>query len=341
MPLPAPADLPVIIATRLSLSFPLLLSAIPLWKVDMSRESNQNVLAAWREFARVHEDWEALLDDPKQRADLERKLGMPRPEICWFSDGGISSNFPIHFFDAPLPSWPTFGVNLRSFHPDHPRSANEAENVWMPNSNAGGILEWWYRLPDRPGPLALFDGRVAAFLSSVVRTMQNRVDEAQMRMPGYRDRVAHVGTDANEGGMNLTMDPCVLRRLNERGRLAGARLAMRFATPDGDGTPLTWANHRWVRYRSSMAALEGVLRKIARGHDGVARPPGPTYDDLIERGDTDAPDSYRWARAAQQAFAAEAKQRIVDVDDWAESTGQNFGEGAPQPAPEARIAPRG
>jgi hypothetical protein len=30
----------------------------------------------------------------------------------WFSDGGICSNFPIHFFDAWLPTHPTFGINL-------------------------------------------------------------------------------------------------------------------------------------------------------------------------------------------------------------------------------------
>jgi hypothetical protein len=339
LPLPDPADLPVILPTRLSLSFPLLLSAVPLWTIDMSRKRNQEALANWREYANGHDGWEEVLKKRRDHPELADELGFPEPEICWFSDGGISSNFPIQFFDAPLPRWPTFGVNLRPFHPDYPRSTNEADNVYMPKSNSGGILEWWYRFPRKAGPLAPIDGRVAAFLSAVVRTMQNRVDEAQMRMPGYRDRVAHVGTDPEEGGMNLTMKPDVLRRLNERGRLAGVQLSTRFATPAGDGTPLTWANHRWVRYRSSFAALAGLLRKIARGYDGVERPDDTTYADLVVRSDAQDPDSYRWRRTAQRQFAAEATTRIIELEQWAESNGQTLAEGAPQPAPEARIAP--
>src|SRR5262249_111632 len=89
LPLPAPADLPVIVATRLSLSFPLLLSALPLWTLDMSRDRNQKALATWRKFAREHDDWEQQLADPEQRKELERELDTPEPEICWFSDGGI------------------------------------------------------------------------------------------------------------------------------------------------------------------------------------------------------------------------------------------------------------
>ena len=57
------------VAARLSLSFPVLLSAIPLY----DEQGTQH----------------------------------------WFSDGGICSNFPLHFFDSPLPRWPTFGLDLQ------------------------------------------------------------------------------------------------------------------------------------------------------------------------------------------------------------------------------------
>ncbi|HYJ46232.1 MAG TPA: patatin-like phospholipase family protein, partial [Pyrinomonadaceae bacterium] len=88
LPLPAPDDLPIVVAARMSLSFPVLISAVPLYTVDRSLPVPEG-------------------DEPK----LER---------CLFSDGGISSNFPIHFFDKALPRWPTFGINLASFNPAYP-----------------------------------------------------------------------------------------------------------------------------------------------------------------------------------------------------------------------------
>jgi predicted acylesterase/phospholipase RssA len=101
--LPEAADLPVVVATRMSLSFPVLLSAVPLYAVDRGRA------------------------DAKDR----------KPEKCWFSDGGICSNFPVHFFDPALPRWPAFAINLRPPHPDY------EDPVRMPDSNRGGITEWW------------------------------------------------------------------------------------------------------------------------------------------------------------------------------------------------------
>ena len=86
--LPRPEDLPVVFAVRLSLSFPVLLSAIPLYAVDRTLDRNK--------------------EEPTHATRI------------YFSDGGICSNFPVHFFDSPLPLRPTFGVNLRGFHPDHP-----------------------------------------------------------------------------------------------------------------------------------------------------------------------------------------------------------------------------
>ena len=92
-------------------------------------------------------------------------------------------------------------------------------------------------------------------------------------MPGYRDRVVHVKLAEDEGGLNLSMPPKIIEALGERGERAGELLAGRFApTPTGNqvlidpktGEPvvLTWDNHRWVRYRSFMAAVELVARRF-------------------------------------------------------------------------------
>ena len=80
-PLPAAEHLPVIVGVRMSLSFPGLLSTVPLHAIDYTRP-----------------------------ADPETGL---HPIVCHrFSDGGITSNFPLHFFDAAVPRRPTFGIDL-------------------------------------------------------------------------------------------------------------------------------------------------------------------------------------------------------------------------------------
>ena len=79
---PGPEALPLVVMARMSLELPGLIAAVPLYAVD--RNGDQAVV---------------------------RHL---------FSDGGISSNFPMHFFDALLPSRPTFGINRRQPHPVHP-----------------------------------------------------------------------------------------------------------------------------------------------------------------------------------------------------------------------------
>jgi hypothetical protein len=87
-PFPDVADLPLVVGARMSLSFPVLLQAVPLYAVDWTLKSNHD--------------------------------GTPELERCWFSDGGICSNLPIHFFDTLLPSRPTFALSLKDEHADFP-----------------------------------------------------------------------------------------------------------------------------------------------------------------------------------------------------------------------------
>ena len=93
---PDPARLPLIVGARMSLSFPLLISAVPLWRRDFT-----------------------LLEEA-ERNKLRR---------CLFSDGGLSSNFPIHFFDRLLPNTPTFAISLDDY--DEKRNRDD---VWLPSS---------------------------------------------------------------------------------------------------------------------------------------------------------------------------------------------------------------
>ena len=330
-PLPDAVHLPVIVAARLSLSFPLVISAIPLWSIDWSRRQNDTVWRLWKAWLSNQKDtWESIRDHPE--AWHATPSQRPYAGRCWFSDGGITNNFPVHFFDAPIPRWPTFALNLRPFHPDYPETLNECENVWMPKCNQAGTAEWWV-------PITSLSG----FVRSIFDTLQNWETNTQLHVPGYRDRVAHIELADKEGGMNLTMSWCLIKKLSERGRCAGEKLSRRFDT--GDGTELTWDNHRWVRYRSTMELLEGVLRAFSRAYQNIP-PVGQPYPELIARSRGVPPTSYEWRDQKQETFAADATMAIRDLglhwdsSERSEPPGPSFTDGAPRPTPEIRIKPR-
>ncbi len=215
LPMPLGRDLPVIVATRMSLSFPFLISAIPLQAIDYTRTDRE-----------------------------------PKPEPCWFSDGGIASNFPVHFFDAPLPGWPTFAINLRYFEETPPK------RVVMPQRNQDEIADAFHRFEKRG---------LLGFVRAIFDAMQNWQDNTQSKMPGFRDRIAHVCLGPGEGGLNLDMPEEKVREIAGSGTRAGLLLSRRFAPQSR--AKLNWDNHRWVRFRSH----DGVSRGDAREARAPAR----------------------------------------------------------------------
>lgn len=292
---PRPADVPVVVATRMSLSFPGLLAAVPLHAVDYSFPHNSVVPEGGR----------------KQATRL------------WFSDGGISSNFPVHFFDEPLPGRPTFGVNLRGVHPARPDG-----RVWLPDNNRSGTLEWVHAMPSEGW------GGLAGFLGRILGTMQSWMDDTQIGVPGYRDRVVHVSHTDKEGGLNLDMDAQVIRDLGERGREAGRCLGERFAWPE-DGPPSHgWRNHRWVRFRSTLALLEEVLLGM---RDVWADPADPSYPQLLANADAAA--GYPLSQTRREIVAHHLEALWQAADAWVDDD-LAVARDAPRPAPELQIRPR-
>ncbi len=294
-PLPEARNLPVIFATRMSLSFPGLISAVPLYGVDYSYRVETPDPAG---------------DETDPRAATNATLV---PERTWFSDGGISSNFPVSFFDQLLPRWPTFGINLRKFHPAHRKMTeppiNEACHVYMPRDNNEGILAWRTRFP-RNGL-----GGMAGFASSILDTMQNWADNNHLQVPGFRDRIAHVSHDDSEGGMNLSMPAETLEALSERGRLAGARLARYYTEEPADGElvdcptngsdssgprKIGWSNHRWVRLRTTLAVLERMLLGLHSAYVGDPAQGAEPYSNDLGR---DESATYDWNNQAQRNLA--------------------------------------
>jgi Patatin-like phospholipase len=285
LPLPAPWDLPVVVAARMSLSFPGLISAVPLYAVDWSRKKN------------------AIAKAEDRAPDLD---------CCWFSDGGIGSNFPVHFFDGLLPSRPTFGINLRPFHPDYPKDPNdESQNVRFPSASGQGVAPAWTPIPN-----------AFRFATTILKTMQNWVDNTQMRLPGYRDRVVHVYLDPDEGGLNLAMPPELIQVLMKRGKAAGDKLA-----------GFDWGGHRWTRYITAMSQLEGRLERMDEVYENGFR------DFLEQRDSRQKPYNHplAWKRFALAATDA----LMVAVKGWKnDPSGYHLADDAPRPEPELRIGPK-
>jgi len=312
-PLPAPDDLPVVVAARMSLSFPLLISAVPLRALDMTRQRTR-----------------AALDAVENGRPAAHPLVA---DVCWFSDGGIASNFPVHFFDTPLPTRPTFAIDLDGFHPDHPRSPNEADNVYLPSSNVGGLLDKWHRIDPKAGL-----GGLVGFVSGIVRTMQNHVDATLTHQPGYRDRIVHAHIAPDEGGMNLAMPPHVLEALTLRGQAAGRALVDRFADTPGTDPGLSWDNHRWVRYRSTLTALAEQLERF--GTAWRETPEGErSYAELVDRPDDVGPDGYRFVSDGQRALALSLAGLLAEAGDRSETSDTPVDRGSPRPEPVSRIVP--
>jgi hypothetical protein len=264
--LPKPQDLPIVFAARLSLSFPVLLSAFPLMTPNFARKPSAGGRISLRPL--------------------------------WLSDGGLTSNFPVHFFDSPIPSRPTFCLNLVDFDAEtsnvelseraaikpiaQPRAAGRTAESRpktvpigdpQPNDPVWGLIAMSKGNQFSPAPFTSFGSEagtgVISFVVNVVNTARSWSDNQLLIAPGVRDRVVDIALRADEGGLNLDMDAGVIADLDLRGRASGLLISARFdpsATIDpetGGANAEVFANHRWVRFRNFMAAFEDISRRFA------------------------------------------------------------------------------
>jgi predicted acylesterase/phospholipase RssA len=321
-PFPDAGNIPIVVATRFSLSFPVLLSAVAIHGIDRTRAANISAASSIDAWLKAHPDWEAIVADEKRWKQEQATITHYQPERCWFSDGGLSSNFPIHFFDQPLPRWPTFGINLSGYHPDHADS-----DVWMATNALAGIATSWNRFDANGGTLG-------GFFGALMSATKDWRDNTLMRSPGYRDRVVHIHLNATEGGLNLNMPQNVITALGRRGAQAGEMLKTQFA----NGAP-AWDNHRWVRYRSSMDVIGTMLKGMVAAYDNPL-PGDRSYAELITRGDDVLPSSYRWTSRGHMEFGRDATGDLMNLARAWSNNAQSFNNRAPKPTPELRISPR-
>ncbi len=230
------ADLPIVVAARLSLSFPVLFSAVPLWAIDY---------------------------EPERKARRVRR--------CSFSDGGICSNFPIHLFDAAIPKWPTFGISLapRSVF-------RKAPFVWLPKLHYQGRGDCWNRFSDQRSlttgkevpPL----NRLFSFISSIVSSGKDWDDETATRMPGVRDRVVRIYHKEDEGGLNLKLTgDQIMDFASGYGQTAGKALVEKFIDRSDNNKPSAgWNEHRWVRFNTFLVGLRERIEALRASAQSAA-----------------------------------------------------------------------
>jgi predicted acylesterase/phospholipase RssA len=287
--------MPVLLATRMSLAVPGLLASVPFY------EPREDVRRGYAEH--------------------------------WFSDGAITSNFPVHFFDALLPGHPTLGLDLMGV-PD-PELGKVVEDA-SPDPTLRHV--YLPAHPTDPEPLRWASIRgFGGFLAQVLDTGLNWRDTMQMEMPGFRERVCHIRLGENEGGLNLSMDEDAVRGLMMRGAYAGESFdAFNFGT------------HRFTRYLILMQMLEAELKR-ARERFGYDRTDGDDprwFRDRLTATLDD--DRYPWANARTAEWCAQAREATQAVFDLAAgwgaaepppSLGFDRPDQTPTPRPSLRIVP--
>jgi hypothetical protein len=287
--IPSAEQFPVVLAARMSLSYPFLFSAVPLWAIDYER--------------------------PPGRRDFRR---------CWFSDGGIASNFPMHLFDGFLPGWPTFGIDLESH-------LAGSRYVYLPQTPDQGVADRWDRFDDEKAPSTRFGG----FFSAVLSTMQNWNDNTNARMPGVRDRIARVRLDEEEGGFNLDMPAALQKAVADRGSDAAQALIDRFV--DSLGPAGGWDCQRWAR----LAVLIRTLQKRMPGVEVAMRrnlPHTTSYADLAHHAARQVPGG---SDSLSPKKVADLNRLLALIEQTAKVLGPEAEafDAKPIPDPELRVRP--
>lgn len=285
--LPDRDKLPVVVATRLSLSFPGLLRAVRLYVV------------------------------PGAFFDAQRRAGKKPPylvdsgdlEVQWLSDGGVTSNFPLHVFDVWLPERPTIGISLA----DAPLATALPRPVALdtPEAVVKGDRDKVRMRAARENPdgdefrACREIGGLAGFLAGLFDSARNHADNAQMGLASYRERVVDVELDPDEGGLNLDMPAAVIKALQERGGKAGERARTHFPAEE----------HRWVRLRVLMAHLEEEFDRLeatrARRSDKQL---SGLFKELAEAQLAAAAAGEAWYRREDADWCDLARGRIAAID---------------------------
>ena len=316
-------NLPVVVAARLSLSFPLLFSAVPLWAID----------------------YEA----PKAQRHFRR---------CLFTDGGVSSNFPIHLFDAAVPRWPTFGFWLDRRPPYH--YARGRQDIWLPEFNDQGRGDSWNRFdpgsqaaaaqpagpasrgvksPEPcPGANQATGGSLFGFLTGIAYSAADWRDRTSFRMPHVRNRVVRLMLRPDEGGLHIGMPRAQILDLAHRyGTASGQAFVERFVDQDGQPSR-AWLEQRWVRFNMLVNGLRELLAGVSTAAvwSNRSEPLAHAVKQAMRQGPVANHDQRHAIKRPQADALLKVLHAIEQLESDLSAAPEAF---SSQPAPELRLRP--
>jgi predicted acylesterase/phospholipase RssA len=298
--LPA-GGMPIAIAARLSLSFPLLFSCVPVHAID-----------------------------------YEMKYGARVLRRCLLTDGGVCTNFPIHLFDQAHPKWPTFGLLLSRRIARYKEHA-----VWLPDRHGEGRADNWSRavpgaeLGRPPSPLRGLGGLLSGMLGTALRWNDNLLT----RLPHVRNRVLRMALRAGEGQLHITMPrETILQMAHEYGTKGGLKLVERFVS-DTDVPTTAWQEHLYLRAVNELRALTQQLRGYGKAvsaagfNTPLARVLADAAQDRPLRGKQDQPPDKLGDELSpqQQAALQQAVQAVAALARVLEDNEPDFGPYQPVP----------
>jgi predicted acylesterase/phospholipase RssA len=251
------ADLPIVVAARLSMSCPVLFQNIPMIGFN--------------------------LDKNAEDIDLVR---------LWFSDGGIGSNFPIHLFDKPIPRWPTFGLKILD---DPPRKTSSGYPLksYLPYGHMDGADDNLLFPRDIGAFTSLFPNQTVSsfikFLFSIYTSAKDGHDQSFLRMPEVRNRVVRIYMNNRAGNMlNLKIEPEQIVALAlEVGAPGGRNAAQAYLAQVANSKYTDWVNtwqdHRWVRFNMLTHGLRSYLKGFSQAVNASGLPGSTNCNTLIDQ----------------------------------------------------------
>jgi hypothetical protein len=171
-----------------------------------------------------------------------------------------------------------------------------------------------------------FEG-LGGFLSRIIDSAKDWQDNLQSTLPGYRERIAHIALEPDEGGLNLAMDEPTILKLAGYGKEAGETLRDEFDLDE----------HRWRRFLVAMARMEETLDEVAKAYEGV--PDGPEkFADFLARYPYNT-EQYKQESAILAVMLARGQELAARGANWRAPPTIRDGR-IPKPETNLRISPK-